>query len=147
MLRLSVEAGLHFLLMLEQQPLSKKYRAGVHRALRVAAAGRLRAARWPDEETRRASSQTMVGRAPDARRLAEALRAGGVAQLIADTALKIVVADRAEVQQTATRWLAWYDTLFSEPVKESDDAWMPPRMEYALTVAGQLSDDRSISGR
>ena len=56
--------------------------------------------------------------------------------------MKIVVADRAEVEQTATRWLEWYDTLFSEPVKESDDAWNPPRMEYALTVAGQLSDDK-----
>ena len=38
MLRLSVEAGLHFLLMLDQQPLSKKYRPYVHRTLRVAAA-------------------------------------------------------------------------------------------------------------
>ena len=84
----------------------------------------------------------MVGRAPDARRLAELLRTGGTAQLIADPTLKIVAADRAEVEQTATRWLAWYDTLFSEPATESDDAWSPPRMEYALTVAGQLSEDR-----
>jgi hypothetical protein len=51
------------------------------------------------------------------------------------------VGDRAEVEQTATRWLAWYDALFSEPAKPSDDAWIPTRMEYALTVAGQLSSD------
>jgi hypothetical protein len=66
----------------------------------------------------------------------------GVEALITDTTLKIVVADRAEVRQTATRWLEWYDSLFSEPVQESDDAWNPPRMEYALTVAGQLSEDK-----
>jgi hypothetical protein len=140
MLRLSVDAGLHFLLMLDQQPLSKKYRPALiaRFALQRPDQSVLMEA---DEETRR-FVETMVGRAPDARRLAELLRTGGVEQLIADPTLKIVVADRAEMRQTATRWLQWYDTLFSEPVKESDDAWSPPRMEYALTVAGQLSEDR-----
>lgn len=140
MLRLSVEAGLHFLLMLDQQPLSKKYRPALiaRFALQRPAEPVLAKA---GEETRR-FVETMVGRAPDARRIAELLRTGGVEQLIADPTLKIVVADRAEMRLTATRWLEWYDALFSEPVKESDDAWSPPRMEYALTVAGQLSDDK-----
>ena len=140
MLRLSVEAGLHFLLMLDQQPLSKKYRP-----LFIARFGLQRpddsVLAKADEETRR-FVETMVGRAPDARRLAEVLRAGGVEAMITDTTLKIVVADRAEVRQTAARWLEWYESLFSEPVQESDDAWNPPRMEYALTVAGQLSEDK-----
>ena len=78
--------------------------AGVHRTLRVAAARLTLCWTKADEETRR-FVETMVGRAPDARRLAELLRTGGAAQLIADTTLKIVVADRAEVEQTATRWL------------------------------------------
>ena len=139
MLRLSVEAGLHFLLMLDQQPLSKKYRSGfiARFGLQRPAAAALAQA---DEETRR-FVETMVGRALDARRLAELLRTGGAAQLTADSALKVVAADRAEVQQVATRWLEWYDALFSEPATESDDAWIPPRMEYAVTVAGQLSED------
>jgi hypothetical protein len=140
LLRLSVEAGLHFLLILEQQPLSKEYRpAFITRfALQRPDASVLVKA---DEETRR-FVETMVGRAPDARRLADLLRTGGTTQLLGDPTLKIVVADQAEVRQTATRWLEWYDTLFSEPVKESDDAWSPPRLEYALTVAGQLSEDK-----
>ncbi|MGZ8211928.1 MAG: hypothetical protein ACXWUH_15580 [Burkholderiales bacterium] len=140
MLRLSVEAGLHFLLMLEQQPLSKKYRpAFIARfALQAPDQAVLDAA---DEDTVRFVN-TMVGRAPDARRLAEVLRTGGTSALTTDPALKIAVKDRAEVQQTAERWLNWYDDLFSEPATEADDAWMPPRMEYALTVAGRLSDDR-----
>jgi hypothetical protein len=140
MLRLSVEAGLHFLLMLDQQPLSKKYRPAIvaRFALQRPDESVLIKA---DEETRR-FVETMVGRAPDARRIAELLRTGGAAQLIADTTLKIAVADRAEVEQTAKGWLEWYDALFSEPVTEADDAWNPPRMEYALTVAGQLSEDK-----
>jgi len=140
MLRMSVEAGLHFLLLLDHQPLSKTYRqAFVARfALQMPDSSVLVQA---DEETRRFVS-TMAGRALDARRLAELLRTGGATQLISDAALKIAVGDRAEVQETATRWLDWYDTLFSEPVTEADDAWSSSRMEYALTVAGQLSGDR-----
>jgi hypothetical protein len=140
MLRLSVEAGLHFLLMLDQQPLSKKYRPAFIARFALQRPDEAVLAK-ADEETRR-FVETMVGRAPDARRLAELLRTVGTAHLIADTTLKVVVADRAEIQQTATRWLEWYDALFSEPVKDSDDAWQPARMEYALTVAGQLSDDK-----
>jgi hypothetical protein len=140
MLRFSVEAGLHFLLMLEQQPLSKKYRPAIiaRFALQAPEQGVLDAA---DEEAAR-FVQTMVGRAPDGRRIAEVVRAGGPSRLSSDTALKVVAADRAEVEQTAARWLEWYDSLFSEPARPTDDAWIPPRMEYALTVAGQLSEDR-----
>jgi len=139
MLRLSVEAGLHFLLMLEQQPISRRYRPAFISRFALRRPDDAVLAKT-DEETRR-FVEIMVGRALDARRLAELLRAGGVEQLIAETSLKIVAADRAEVRQTAAGWLEWYDALFSEPVKESEDAWNPPRMEYALTVAGQLSED------
>ena len=140
MLRLSVEAGLHFLLMLEQQPLSKKYRPAFIARFALAAPDQsvLDAA---DEDTARFLG-TMVGRAPDARRIAELLRSGGPAALSGESTLKVVVADRAEFEQTAERWLKWYDALFAEPASQADDAWVPPRMEYALTVAGQLSDDR-----
>jgi len=140
MLRLSVEAGLHFLLMLDRQSLSRKYRSAfiARHALQRPDPSVLAKA---DEETRR-FVETMVGRALDARRLAERLRTGGVEPLIADRSLKVAAADRARMRQTAMRWLAWYDSIFTEPVNESDDAWIPSRMEYALTVAGQLSDDR-----
>jgi len=140
MLRLSVEAGLHFLLMLEQQPLSKKYRPVVISRFALQAPGATMLAD-ADEETSRYVT-TMVGRAPDARRIAEAIRKDGAAALTQDATLEIAVKDRAEVQQTAENWLKWYDELFSEPKSAADDAWMPPRMEYALTVAGQLSADK-----
>jgi hypothetical protein len=140
MLRFSVEAGLHFLLMLEQQPLSKTYRSTMTArfAMQRPDASVLDVA---DDETARFVS-TMTGRAPDGRRIADLLRSGGPARLSADPALNVAAGDRAEVEQTAARWLEWYDTVFSEPADPSEDAWIPPRMEYAVTVAGRLSDDR-----
>ena len=146
MLRLSVEAGLHFLLMLDQQPLSKKYRPAFIARFALQRPDESVLAK-ADEETRR-FVETMVGRAPDARRLAELLRTGGTAQLIADTTLKIVVADRAEVEQTATRWLAWYDALFSEPV-EGVGRRVEPAAHGVRADRGRAAVGRqaSISGR
>ena len=146
MLRLSVEAGLHFLLMLDQQPLSKKYRPAFIARFALQRPDESVLAK-ADEETRR-FVETMVGRAPDARRLAELLRTGGTAQLIADTTLKIVVADRAEVEQTATRWLEWYDALFSEPV-EGIGRRVEPAAHGVRADRGRAAVGRpaSISGR
>jgi uncharacterized protein (DUF305 family) len=146
MLRLSVEAGLHFLKMLELQPLAKNYRAGfvARFALQAPSAEHLSSL---DEQSAR-FIQTMIGRTPDARRIAATLRSNGANQLALDASLKIVKTDRAEVEQVATRWLAWYDTLFSEP-SETDSAWSASRMEYAMTVAGRLSeqsvDEKSLT--
>lgn len=139
MLKLSVEAGLHFLRLLESQALSKSYRTAfiARFALQAPDAQALAGA---DEATTR-YVQTMAGRALDARQLEAAIRGSGAAQLALDTRLKIAAADRAEVEQAAQRWLAWYETLFSEPSTAAADAWQPERMEYALSVAARLSAD------
>src|SRR5262249_45988471 len=81
--------------------------------------------------------QMMVGRAPDARRLATAFRQS--TPITFDPALAIKTADVAAVRQVATAWLAWYDGLFAEPTSPADDAWVPPRLEYAASVATRLS--------
>ncbi len=137
-LRLRVEAGLHFLRMLESQPTSENYRAAfvAHFALQPQDPQALKTA---DEQTLR-FVQTMVGRAPDGRRLEKAFRSG-TGQTMLEPALGIAVDDRAEVELTAMRWLAWYDALFSEPTPDSPDAWIPPRMEYAMSVAARLSTE------
>jgi hypothetical protein len=137
MLRFSVEAGLHFLRMLELQPLSKAYRTFfiTRFALQPLDAAQ---AEGLDEQTV-AFVQTMAGRALDARRLEASCRSGGASQMVLDPALRIVVADRAEIEQTAVSWLAWYDSVFSEPAPAAD-AWIPPRMEYAMSVAARTSE-------
>ncbi|GAA4329752.1 hypothetical protein GCM10023165_02810 [Variovorax defluvii] len=149
MLTLAVEAGLHFLRMLDAQPLSKSYRAAMVKRFALAPPPRPAEAEPLDEQTA-LFLQTMAGRAPDARRLAAAFRSGGAAQVVLEPALKIAVADRAEVQQAAGAWLAWYDGLVHEPAAAPDasgdppeapfEAWQPSRLEYAVSVAGRLSE-------
>jgi hypothetical protein len=138
MLTLAVEAGLHFLRMLELQPLSKSYRPAfiAKFALQPLSAAQSDAA---DDATRR-FMQAMTGRAPDARLLAAAFRGNGAAQVVLDAALAIAAGDRLEVQQSAVAWLAWYESVFAEPAAPSDDAWNPSRMEYAVSVSASLSD-------
>ena len=137
-LRLRVEAGLHFLRMLELQPLSRSYRAGF--IARFALQPLDPQAAEPADEQSARFVQTMAGRAMDGGRLEEACRAG-VGTMVLDPALRIVAEDRAKVELAATRWLAWYGSLFSEPSVPDADAWMPERMEYAMTVAARMSDE------
>lgn len=136
MLTLAVEAGLHFLRMLERNATAKKYRPAflAHYVLQPSLT-------LPADDAGRRFVQTMVGRAPDARRLASAFRQPDSSQIVFDAALNIAAADRAPVQQVASAWLAWYDGLFTEPGAPSQDAWMPSRLEYAVSVATRLSAD------
>jgi hypothetical protein len=139
MLPLAVEAGLHFLRMLELQAPSTSYRGAFigKFALQPLAPAVAAAA---DGATQR-FMLGMVWRAPDARRLAAAFRpAGGIDTVVQDPTMKIVTGDHAKVQTAATAWLAWYDGLFAEPASPADDAWMSSRLEYAVTVSGCFSD-------
>lgn len=135
-LALTIDAGLHFLRMLEAQPLSSNYRrAFIARfALALPPAPTLAAL---DAETR-ARVETMAGRAPDARRIEASLRSAGAGQVFIDPALKIKAADMAEVQLAATRWLDWYAELITEP-PTTTGAWVPEQLEYAVSVAARLS--------
>ena len=137
MLTFAVDAGLHFLRMLDSQGLSKSYRSAFITKLALEPIAPASAA-LPDGATSR-YLQSMTGRAPDGRQLAALLRTIGAAQLVLDPALSIATADSPKVQQAATAWLTWYDSLYSEPDGAADDAWNPPRLEYALSVGTRLS--------
>jgi len=137
MVTFAVESGLHFLRMLELQSLSKSYRAPFLAKLALQPLPPPKAA-FVDDATSR-YLQSMVGRAPDGRQLAMLLRTIGAAQLVLDAVLNIATVDRSKVQQAATAWLAWYDSMCSEPASSTDDAWNPPRLEYALSVGTRFS--------
>jgi len=147
MLSFAVEAGLHFLRMLELTSLSKSYRAAFLARLALQPLAPATAAMVDDATSRYV--QSMVGRAPDGRQLAALLRTTGAAQLVLDTALNLAPEDRPKVQQAATAWLAWYDSMCSEPAHPGDDAWNPSRLEYAVSVGARLSanaqDDMTFS--
>ncbi|CAG1012340.1 hypothetical protein BURK2_04496 [Burkholderiales bacterium] len=135
MLTLAVDAGLHFLRMLELSAAGKKYRLAF---IAQYAMQPLPAQKAADDATAR-FVQTMAGRAPDARRLAQAFRRLDTPQTVFDPSLNIAAADLAAVRQVAAAWLAWYDGLFPEPAAPSQDAWMSSRLEYAVSVAVRLS--------
>lgn len=137
MLALAVEAGLHFLRMLDLQSTGRNYRRAVTDffALQPVASS---PASGTDPTVQR-YVQCMAGRALDARRLAAALRSESAAAFAANPALDVDAGDRAEVAQTATAWLAWYDNLMLEPANSAQDAWLPERMEYAVSIATCLS--------
>jgi hypothetical protein len=137
MLPLAVEAGLHFLHMLDANTTGATYRSAflTRYALQPPPSQFMAAA---DDPTLRLV-QTMVGRAPDARLLASAFRHPSGTQLTFDPALNIATADVATLQQLATAWLAWYDGLFTESRNPAGDAWTPSRLEYAVSVATRLS--------
>lgn len=136
MLSLSVEAALHFLRMLEDKSLSA-YRSAFLTKFALQAPGNSVLAD-ADEPTRR-FMQSMVGRAPDARLLLASFRSGGGTTATIDPALQISATDVAKVQQVASAWLTWYDTLLSEPGATATDPWIPSRLEYAVSVATRLS--------
>ena len=137
MVAFAVESGLHFQRMVELQTPSKSYRTTFtgRFALQPLSGA---AASLVDDATAR-YMQSMVGRAVDGRQLAAVLRTSGAAQMVAEPALGIATADRLKVQQAATGWLAWYDTMCSEPANQADDAWNPPRLEYAVSVGARFS--------
>ena len=138
MLTLSVEAGQHFLRMLEQRSLTRNYRVPFIARYALQPLPPALAA-TTDEATRR-FVQTMAGRAPDARLLAAAFRGDGAASVAQDPLLQIAAGDQTAVQQTALAWLVWYNSLFEEPVSPTGEAWNPSRMEYAATVSACFSD-------
>src|SRR5262249_39938721 len=81
---------------------------------------------------------TMVGRAPDGRRLAAAFRP--TAPLVAfDAALKIAAADLSAVQAVASKWLAWDDSTFA--------AAAGPRRSIRRGVGGAAPRIWGVGGR
>jgi hypothetical protein len=137
MLMLAVEAGLHFLRMLELNATGKKYRPAFLARYTMQPLP-TQAVSVADDATLRLV-QAMVGRAPDARLLASAFRHPTTPQIVFDLSLNIAAADVAAVQEIAAAWLAWYDGLFAEPASPTDNAWIQSRLEYCVSVSTRLS--------
>lgn len=137
MLMFSVEAGLHFLRMLEQQGLSKSYRNVFIAKLALQPPPPAEAASIDDATAR--YIQSMVGRAPDGRVLAGLVRPDGGQQTVLDTTLAIAAADQGKVLTACQAWLTWYDSICSEPAAGSPDAWYTPRIEYSASIAARFS--------
>jgi hypothetical protein len=133
-LRRAVESGMHFLRILDAQPLSRSYRADFIKLFAVL---------QPTEPERAgADAETlsywklMAGRALDARRLIAAFRDAAGKRLPIPATLPIAAGDKAEVDGTINEWLAQHDALFALPQADATDAWNSERLEYAFSIGG-----------
>jgi len=129
--RLAVEAGLHFFRLLGPV-LAKKYRS-----LYLAVSG-YAIPRPGGPERQRLDSHSlrfldiMAGRALDGTRLYVHFKAAGPGALPAEPTIE--PDDRLPVIEAARAWVAWYETLFSEPAG-TDMTWISQQMEYEFAVA------------
>src|SRR5262245_9517305 len=110
-LRRAVESGMHFLRMLDAQPMSRSYRADFIKLYAVLPPTDLERA-GADAETL-SYWKLMVGRALDARRLIAAFRDAAGKRLPIPATLPIVAGDKAEVDATINEWMAQHDALFA----------------------------------
>ena len=136
-LRLAADAGLYFLRLLGQQPVSRDYRADFsQRYSFLAFTEEQRSQLDPDSIS---YLELMIGRCPDGRRLYSELKPKANNQISFPPELKINPGDGAEVQTAVLLWRSWYESLFREPGAAAS-CWLPERMEYAFSVAGRLSE-------
>ena len=133
-LRLAVESGMHFLRMLDAQPVSRSYRPDFLS----------RFALLPPSDVERASVDAetlsywklMATRALDGRRLVAAFRDASGRRVPIPATLPVAPGDKAEVDGAINDWLAQHDALFALPQSNAPDAWNPERLEYAFSVGG-----------
>ena len=135
-LRMSCEAGLYFLRLLERENMGR-YRDDyvAQFALQPPPAG------TPlNDETLRLL-RVAGGRVPDGERLAADLRATpGVLPVTPD----IDAADREHVLAAVNDWLLWLDSISSSPASGQSTAWSPERMEYAFAVAAPAAQGEHV---
>ena len=133
-LRLAVESGMHFLRMLDAQPISRSYRADFLKLYAL----------QPPTEAERAGADVetlsywklMASRALDARRVIAAFRDAAGKRLPIPGTLPIAASDNAEVENVINQWLAQQDSLFALPQGDGSDAWNSERLEYAFSIGG-----------
>ena len=131
---LAVESGMHFLRMLDAQPMSRSYRADFLKLYAL----------LPPTDAERTSVDAetlsywklMATRALDARRIVAAFRNAAGKRIPIPATLPVAAGDKAEVDGVINEWLAQRDSLFALPQTDAPDAWNSERLEYAFSIGG-----------
>jgi hypothetical protein len=144
-LRFAVEAGQHFLRMLDQQSTSKNY----HELFKTKFAfAPLTFEQRAEMDGDSLSFIDLVGpRVPDGRKLYAKLNVPlrpappTFPKWPADIAIAVV--DVPKVQAAATAWLDWYDRLITEP-GGVNPSWSSERMEYGFSVGARFASGEKV---
>jgi hypothetical protein len=140
-LRLAAEAGQHFLRLLRQQPVSQDYHTAFVRHYPFPTLTPEQRAGLDADSLN--FLDLVAGRVPDGRRLHLDFRQTDAGGIVIPSALQIAPADLAEVQNAAGLWMAWYETLFSEP-DTANPSWLPERLEYCFSVGTRFGDGERV---
>jgi hypothetical protein len=133
-LRLAVESGMHFLRMLDAQPISRSYRADFLKLYSVLPP--------TDAELKNVDAETvsywrlMATRALDGRRLVAAFRDATGKRIPIPPTIPVAAGDKAEVDAVISDWLAQHDSILTLPQVDAPDAWNSERLEYAFSIGG-----------
>jgi len=136
-LRLAVEAGLHFLRVLELQLNSHRYRDGFTRRFA------LKATTEDLDGDSRSYLNLMAGRCLDGRQLYSEIAPGPTGKISLPLELEVVADDEAAVEQAVRVWRRWYEQLFSEP-DGAGSCWLAERLEYAFSVATRFPETELV---
>jgi hypothetical protein len=143
--RFAVDAGLHFMRLLEQQGQQKYRRAYLERHPLPP----------PDDPAESGLDPTalrfcrlMTGRVPDGAALRGELEGalqpvGGAIAKLPDQP-PIADPDRPAVTRAALDFVDWCDGFFTEPEEEHRLAWVDERMEYSFAVGGRGADGEQV---
>jgi hypothetical protein len=141
-LLLSADAGLHFLRLLRKRAPSRTYRDAYVERYPVRPLTPAQRSQLDPGSIR--SFDLLAGRVPNGDLLYADLR-GERPRLPAEPAIDPV--DVPLVEAAAREWIAWYESLFSEPAA-GDSAWLDERLEYAFSVSARTSaGERSLVAR
>jgi hypothetical protein len=126
----AADAGLHFLRLLEALPLSRSYRDLFVQKYPVLPPTPEQRSQTDSGSVR--SFEMLAGRVPNGDLLYADLRNGNASLAGMDSA------DIPLVKAAAAEWLAWYESLFSEPTA-GEATWVDERLEYAFSVSARTS--------
>ena len=144
-LRFAADAGRHFLRLVEQQKVSRSYRADILALFPLAP--------LTDDVRKALDSESvafvalMGSRVPDGRTLygalSASLRPSPPRRPALPPGLNIAESDVSEVLAAGDQWLRWVDGLFTQPAA-AQSAWAADRMEYGFSLAARTSADEVV---
>jgi hypothetical protein len=138
-LLLAADAGLHFLRVLQARPVSRSYRELYVQKYPVVRLTPEQRSQMDSGSVR--SFEMLVGRVPNGELIYADLRQGNIFLPGLDAA------DVELVKAAAAEWLAWYESLFSEPAGD-EATWIDERLEYAFAVSARTSaGERTLLAR
>lgn len=144
-LRMRIEMGQHWLHLLKQNGLGNKYRDLYCTRFAIALPPQdvANAIHLSDRETWQWYAAA-AGRGIDGGNFYGELRAGGNAADMTAGSLQVDDADKPQVAQAQTDFLAWYARVFNQPASESDSAWVPEKLEYQFACAAPKADGQIV---